>query len=44
MNYIYTKFEESELKKDFPIQVGRLEGVGRILEGSYQSDYNYGKA
>jgi len=28
MNYIYTKFEESELRKDFPIEACRLEGVG----------------
>ena len=41
---IYTKFEESELRKDFPIESYRLDGEGRILRGSYQSDYNYGKA
>ena len=41
---IYTKFEESELRKHFPIEAVRLCDGGQILEGSYQSDYNYGKA
>ena len=40
----YTKFEESELIKDFPIEAVRLCDGGQVLEGSYQSDYNYGKA
>ena len=41
---IYTKFEQSELIKDFPIEACRLDGEGQILRGSYQSNYNYGKA
>jgi len=41
---IYTKFDESELKKDFPIQAVRLCDEGQVLKDSYQSEYNYGKA
>ena len=41
---IYTKFEESELRKDFPIESYRLDGEGQILRGSHSIDYNYGKA
>ena len=41
---IYTKFDESELKKDFPIEAGRLGGVGQIMKDSLTSKYNYGKA
>ena len=40
----YTKFEESELIKDFPIQAVRLCDEGQVLKDSYQSEYNYGKA
>ena len=40
----YTKFEESELIKDFPIQAVRLCDEGQVLKDSYQSDFNYGKA
>ena len=41
---IYTKFEESELRKDFPIESYRLDCEGQILRGSQGADYNYGKA
>ena len=41
---IYTKFEESELKKDFPIEAVRLCNEGQVMKDSYQSEYNYGKA
>ena len=41
---IYTKFEQSELIKDFPIEAVRLCDGGQLSEDSYQSDYNYGKA
>ena len=40
---IYTKFEESELRKDFPIEAYRLCDGGQVLEGSHTSHYNYGK-
>ena len=30
---IYTKFEESELRKDFPIETYRLDGEGADFEG-----------
>ena len=39
----YTKFDQSELIKDFPIEAGRLGGVGQIMKDSLTSDYNYGK-
>ena len=41
---IYTKFELSELRKDFPIEACRLDGEGQVLRGSYESSYTYGKA
>ena len=41
---IYTKFDLSELKKDFPVEACRLEGNGQVLMGSQTSNYNYGKA
>ena len=40
----YTKFEESELIKDFPIEACRLDGEGQDLRGSHSIGYNYGKA
>ena len=40
----YTKFEQSELIKDFPIEASRLCGGGQYLEDSLTSKYNYGKA
>ena len=40
----YTKFEQSELIKDFPIEAVRLDGVGELLKGNHESQYNYGKA
>ena len=40
---IYTKFEQSELIKDFPIEAVRLCDGGKILEVGYQLGYNYGK-
>ena len=41
---IYTKFEESELRKHFPIEACRLGGVGYKLKGNQATGYNYGKA
>ena len=41
---IYTKFDLSELRKDFPIEACRLNGEGQVLRGSHESSYNYGKA
>jgi len=41
---IYTKFEESELRKHFPIEACRLDGLGYELKGNQEADYNYGKA
>ena len=41
---IYTKFEESELRKHFPIEACRLVGVGQIMKDSQATNYNYGKA
>ena len=41
---IYTKFDLSELRKDFPIEACRLVDEGQVLRGSYESSYNYGKA
>ena len=41
---IYTKFEEPELKKDFPVDACRLNGNGQVLMGTHTSTYNYGKA
>ena len=41
---IYTKFDESELKKDFPIEASRLCDGGQELEDSHESYYIYGKA
>ena len=41
---IYTKFEQSELRKYFPIEAVRLCDGGQVLEGSHESNYNYGKA
>ena len=41
---IYAKFEESELRKDFPIESVRLDGVGYELKGNHTPNYNYGKA
>ena len=41
---IYTKFDELELKKDFPIEASRLCDGGQELEDSHESYYNYGKA
>ncbi|SVD38418.1 uncharacterized protein METZ01_LOCUS391272, partial [marine metagenome] len=41
---IYTKFEESELRKHFPIEAVRLCDGGQVLEGSQATNYNYGKA
>ena len=40
----YTKFEESELRKHFPIEACRLGGVGYELKGNKSTGYNYGKA
>jgi len=40
----YTKFEESELRKHFPIEAVRLGGVGQIMKDSQATNYNYGKA
>ena len=40
----YTKFEQSELIKDFPIEAVRLCDGGQVLEGSHEQNYNYGKA
>ena len=41
---IYTKFEQSELRKHFPIESFRLCDGGQIMEGSHESNNNYGKA
>ena len=41
---IYTKFELSELRKDFPIESSRLDGNGQVLMGSHPIEYIYGKA
>ena len=41
---IYTKFEESGLRKHFPIEAVRLCDGGQVLEGSQATNYNYGKA
>ena len=41
---IYTKFELSELRKDFPVESSRLDGNGQVLMGSHPIEYNYGKA
>ena len=40
----YTKFEQSELIKDFPIEAVRLCDGGKVLEVGHESNYNYGKA
>ena len=39
---IYTKFDESEFKKDFPVDACRLNGNGQVLMGRMISIYNYG--
>ena len=41
---IYTKFEESELRKDFPIESVRLDGEGHYLRDIQGAYFNYGKA
>ena len=41
---IYTKFEESGLRKHFPIEAVRLCDGGQVLEDSQATNYNYGKA
>ena len=41
---IYTKFDESELKKDFPIEAVRLGSEGHYLRDTHESNYKYGKA
>ena len=40
----YSKFAESELIKDFPIETRRLCDGGQFIEGSQATEYNYGKA
>ena len=41
---IYTKFELSQLQKDFPKEARRLKNNGQYLMGSHSIVYNYGKA
>jgi hypothetical protein len=41
---IYTKFEESGLRKHFPIEASRLDGEGHFLRDTQATNYNYGKA
>ena len=40
----YTKFDQSELIKDFPIEASRLDGEGHFLRDTQATGYNYGKA